>query len=149
MEMMKLYKEHNVSPLGGCLPMLLQMPVFLALYATLSGTVEPRQASFLWASDLSLPDTVFTIPGLNLPIRPLMLMMTATMVLQQKLTPTAADPAQQKMMMFMPLLMLVMLYSLPSGLTLYWTVSQFISVAQLIVNKELEKREELREAACS
>ena len=146
MEMMKLYKEHNVSPLGGCLPMLLQMPVFLALYATLSGSVEPRQASFLWASDLSLPDTIFTIPGLHLPIRPLMLMMTATMVLQQKLTPTAADPAQQKVMMFMPLLMLVMLYSLPSGLTLYWTVSQFISVAQLIVNKELERREERREA---
>ncbi|NOY74503.1 MAG: membrane protein insertase YidC [Kiritimatiellaeota bacterium] len=149
MEMMKLQKEHNVSPLGGCLPMLLQMPVFLALYATLSGTVEPRQASFLWAGDLSLPDTIFTIPGLGLPIRPLMLMMTATMVLQQKLTPTAADPAQQKVMMFMPLLMLVMLYSLPSGLTLYWTVSQFISVAQLVVNKELERREELREAAAS
>lgn len=149
MEMMKLYKEYKVNPLGGCLPMLLQMPVFLALYATFSGTVEPRQVSFLWVHDLSLPDTVFTIPGLNLPIRPLMLMMTATMVLQQKLTPTAADPAQRKVMMFMPLIMLVMLYSLPAGLTLYWTVSQFISVAQLVVNKELERREELREAATS
>ena len=146
-EMMKLYKEYKVNPLGGCLPMLLQMPVFLALYATLSGTVEPRQAAFLWVGDLSLPDTIFTIPGINLPIRPLMLMMTATMVLQQKLTPTAADPAQQKVMMFMPLIMLVMLYSLPAGLTLYWTVSQFISVAQLVVNKELERREELRDAA--
>jgi YidC/Oxa1 family membrane protein insertase len=145
-EMMKLYKEYKVNPLGGCLPMLLQMPVFLALYATLSGTVEPRQAAFLWVGDLSLPDTIFTIPGVNLPIRPLMLMMTATMILQQKLTPTAADPAQQKVMMFMPLIMLVMLYSLPAGLTLYWTVSQFISVAQLVVNKELERREELREA---
>ena len=143
-EMMKLYKEHKVNPLGGCLPILLQMPVFFALYATLSGSIEPRHTAFLWMHDLSMPDTVAHLFGL--PINPLMLMMTATMVLQQKLTPSAADPAQQKMMMFMPLIMLVMLYNLPSGLTLYWTVSQFISIAQLLVNKEIEKRAELREA---
>ncbi len=151
MEIMKLYKEYKVNPLGGCLPILLQMPVFFALYATLSGTVEPRQTSFLWMSDLSMPDTIFTIPipGFPLPIRPLMLMMTATMVLQQKLTPSAADPAQQKMMMMMPIVMLVMLYGLPSGLTLYWTVSQFISIAQLLVNQRLEKRAALREQAAA
>ncbi len=143
-EMMKLYKEHKVNPLGGCLPILLQMPVFFALYATLSSSIAPRHTSFLWMTDLSMPDTVAHI--FSLPINPLMLMMTGTMVLQQKLTPSAADPAQQKMMMFMPLIMLVMLYSLPSGLTLYWTVSQFISIAQLIVNKQLEKRAELKEA---
>ena len=144
-EMMKLYKEHKVNPLGGCLPILLQMPIFFALYATLSGSIEPRHTAFLWMHDLSMPDTVAHIFGL--PINPLMLMMTITMILQQKLTPSAADPAQQKMMMFMPLIMLVMLYSLPSGLTLYWTVSQFISVAQLIVNKQIEKRAELKEAS--
>jgi YidC/Oxa1 family membrane protein insertase len=143
-EMMKLYKEHKVNPLGGCLPILLQMPVFFALYATLSGSIEPRHTAFLWMHDLSMPDTVAHIFGL--PINPLMLMMTITMILQQKLTPSAADPAQQKMMMFMPLIMLVMLYSLPSGLTLYWTVSQFISIAQLLVNKQIEKRAELKEA---
>ena len=143
MELMKLYKEHGVNPLGGCLPILLQMPVFFALYATLSGSIEPRHSAFLWMHDLSMPDTVAVLFGL--PINPLMLMMTGTMVLQQKLTPSAADPAQQKMMMFMPLVMLVMLYSLPSGLTLYWTVSQFISIAQLVVNKKLEARAELKE----
>ena len=147
MEMMKLYKEHKVNPLGGCLPILMQMPVFFALYATFSGSIAPRHTSFLWMHDLSMPDTVWTIPWANLPVNPLMLMMTGTMVLQQKLTPSAADPAQQRMMMFMPLIMLVMLYSLPSGLTLYWTVSQFISIAQLVVNKQIEKRAELREAA--
>jgi len=144
-EMMKLYKEHKVNPLGGCLPILLQMPVFFALYATLSGSIEPRHTAFLWMHDLSMPDTVAHIFGL--PINPLMLMMTITMILQQKLTPSAADPAQQKMMMFMPLIMLVMLYNLPSGLTLYWTVSQFISIAQLLVNKQIEKRAELKEAS--
>ena len=140
-EMMKLYKEHKVNPLGGCFPILLQMPIFFALYAALSGAVEPRHTAFLWINDLTLPDTVATI--FSVPINPLMLMMTGTMVLQQKLTPSAADPAQQKMMMFMPLIMLVMLYSLPSGLTLYWTVSQFISIMQLIVNKKLEQRAEM------
>ncbi|MBN1865396.1 MAG: membrane protein insertase YidC [Victivallales bacterium] len=138
-EMMKLYKEHNVNPLGGCLPVLLQMPIFFALYAALNGAVEPRHTAFLWINDLTMPDTVGAIFGI--PINPLMLTMTATMVLQQKLTPSAADPAQQRMMMFMPLVMLVMLYSLPSGLTLYWTVSQIISIGQIVVNKRLEKLE--------
>ena len=138
--MMKLYKEHKVNPLGGCLPILLQMPIFFALYAALSGAVEPRHTAFLWINDLTLPDTIGHI--FSIPINPLMITMSATMFLQQKLTPSAADPAQQKMMMFMPLIMLVMLYSLPSGLTLYWTVSQLISIGQLIVNKELEKRSE-------
>lgn len=144
-EMMKLYKEHKVNPLGGCLPILLQMPIFFALYAALSGAVEPRHTAFLWINDLTLPDTIATLNlgFANIPINPLMITMTATMVLQQKLTPSAADPAQQKMMMFMPLIMLFMLYSLPSGLTLYWTVSQIISIMQLIVNQKLEKRAEL------
>lgn len=144
MEMMKLYKEHKVNPLGGCLPILLQMPVFFALYAALSGAIEPRHTAFLWINDLTLPDTVGHLFGI--PINPLMITMSSTMLLQQKLTPSAADPAQQRMMMFMPLLMLVMLYSLPSGLTLYWTVSQLISIGQLIVNKKLEQRAEAAEA---
>lgn len=146
MEMMKLYKEHKVNPLGGCLPILMQMPVFFALYATFSGSIAPRHTSFLWMHDLSMPDTVAHIPWTSVPINPLMLMMTGTMVLQQKLTPSAADPAQKKMMMFMPLVMLIMLYNLPSGLTLYWTVSQFISISQLVVNKQIEKRAEMKEA---
>jgi YidC/Oxa1 family membrane protein insertase len=142
-KIMQLYKEHKVNPMGGCLPILLQIPVFTALYFALNGAIELRQASFLWAVDLSRPDTIATIPGIELAINPLVLLMTITMVLQQYLTPSAADPIQQKMMMIMPLVMLVMLYSLPSGLTLYWTVSQIISIIQLLVNKRIDKNEPL------
>ena len=142
-KIMQLYKDHKVNPMGGCLPILLQIPVFTALYFALNGAIELRQASFLWAVDLSRPDTIGVIPGIELAINPLVLLMTITMVIQQYLTPSAADPVQQKMMMILPLVMLVMLYSLPSGLTLYWTVSQIISISQLLVNKKLDKNEPL------
>jgi len=134
MKIMELYKEHGVNPLGGCLPILLQIPVFFALYNSLNGAIELRQASFLWAHDLSRPDSLF-IPGIPLPINPLALAMAATMFIQQKLTPSSGDPTQQKIMAFMPLIMLFLLYSLPSGLTLYWTVSQIISIIQLVLSK--------------
>ncbi len=142
-KIMQLYKEHKVNPMGGCLPILLQIPVFTALYFALNGAIELRQASFLWAADLSRPDTIAIIPGIELGINPLVLLMTITMVIQQYLTPSAADPVQQKMMMILPLVMLVMLYSLPSGLTLYWTVSQIISIVQLLANKRIDKNEPL------
>jgi YidC/Oxa1 family membrane protein insertase len=142
-KIMQLYKDHKVNPMGGCLPILLQIPVFTALYFALNGAIELRQASFLWAVDLSRPDTIAVIPGIELGINPLVLLMTITMVIQQYLTPSAADPVQQKMMMILPLVMLVMLYSLPSGLTLYWTVSQIISIVQLLVNKRIDKNEPL------
>jgi YidC/Oxa1 family membrane protein insertase len=134
-ETMKLYREHGVNPFGGCLPILLQMPVFFALYGTLTGAIELRHASFLWIRDLTLPDTVGHLPlgFADIPINPLMLAWGGSMFLQQKLTPSAADPAQQKMMMFMPLVMTVMFYNaFPGGLTLYWTVSQVIGIAQLL-----------------
>ncbi len=140
-KIMQLYKEHKVNPLGGCLPIFLQLPIFIALYSALNGAIELRQSSFLWAADLSRPDTIAMIPGLDLAINPLVLLMTGTMVIQQYLTPTAMDPVQQKMMMILPLVMLVMLYSLPSGLTLYWSVSQIISIIQLLVNKKIDKNE--------
>lgn len=98
-----------------------------------------RHASFLWAHDLTRPDTIGHIFGVA--INPLAIMMALTMLLQQKMTPTATDPAQAKMMMLMPLVMLIFLYNLPSGLTLYWTVSQVISIIQLLVNKYSEKKE--------
>ena len=142
---MQLYKEHKVNPLGGCLPIVLQIPVFFALYNTLDGAVELRHSSFLWAHDLAAPDTIFTISLgtlAQLPVNPLMLLMTITMFIQQKLTPTTADPAQQKIFMLMPFIMLVMLYSLPSGLTLYWTVSQMLSILQLLINKYRDKLSE-------
>lgn len=135
-KVMELYREKHVSPLGGCLPILLQIPVFFALYATLDGAVELRQVSFLWASDLSRPDTIANIFGLA--INPLVIAMTLLMAVQQKLTPMSGDPMQKKMMMFMPLIMLFFLYSLPSGLTLYWTVSQIFSILQLLITQKLD-----------
>jgi YidC/Oxa1 family membrane protein insertase len=136
-KMMELYKIHKVNPLGGCLPILLQIPVFIALYSTIDSSVELRHSSFWWAHDLAQPDTVATVLGIA--INPLVLAMTLLMLVQQRLTPAAADPMQQKMMMIMPLVMLFFLYNLPSGLTLYWTVSQIISIIQLLINQKLNK----------
>ena len=127
-EMMKLYKEHKINPFGGCLPMLVQIPVFFGLFAMLRSAIELRGAPFFWIRDLSQPDTIFHIAGL--PVNPLPLVMTAAMVWQQKLTPTTGDAQQAKMMMFMPLIMLVFFYNASSGLALYWTVQQFLSIAQ-------------------
>ncbi|MBI5684839.1 MAG: membrane protein insertase YidC [Verrucomicrobia bacterium] len=128
-EMMKLYKEHKVNPMGGCLPLLAQIPVFIALYNMLRTVIELRGAKFLWINDLSLPDTIFTVAGL--PINPLPVVMCATTLWQQKLTPTAnVDPTQQKMMMLMPLMFVFMFYSMSSGLVLYWTVQNLLSILQ-------------------
>jgi YidC/Oxa1 family membrane protein insertase len=127
-EMMKLYKEHKVNPFSGCLPMLVQIPVFFALFAMLRSAIELRGAHFLWIKDLSQPDTILTLGGL--PLNPLPLVMVGSMIWQQKLTPTTADPQQAKMMMFMPLMMLLFFYNASSGLALYWTVQQFLSIGQ-------------------
>ena len=127
-EMMKLYKEHKINPLSGCLPMLVQIPVFFALFAMLRSAIELRGAKFLWIGDLSRPDTVAHLAGFA--VNPLPLLMVGTMAWQQKITPTAGDPQQAKMMMFMPLMMLFFFYSASSGLVLYWTVQQLLSIAQ-------------------
>jgi YidC/Oxa1 family membrane protein insertase len=147
-KVMELYRTEKVNPLGGCLPILLQIPVFIALYSTLNGAVELRQVPFWWIQDLAKPDTVATIFGLA--INPLILAMTGLMVLQQRLTPAAMDPTQQKMMMFMPVMMLFMLYSLPAGLTLYWTVSQGLAILQLVLQKRMdsgEKNQQVKKTA--
>ena len=127
-ELMKLYKEHKINPFSGCLPMLVQIPVFFALFAMLRSAIELRGAPFLWISDLSRPDTILTVAGL--PLNPLPLAMTAASIWQMKLTPQTGDSQQQKMMMFMPLIFLFMFYGTASGLVLYWTVQQLLSVAQ-------------------
>jgi YidC/Oxa1 family membrane protein insertase len=138
-KMMELYRTEKVNPLGGCLPILLQIPVFIALYSTLNGAIELRHVPFWWIQDLAQPDTVATLFGLA--INPLVIVMTALMVLQQRLTPAAMDPMQQKMMMFMPIMMLFILYSLPAGLTLYWTVSQIFAILQLLLQKRMSSEE--------
>ncbi len=144
--MMALYKEHKINPLGGCLPMLVQIPVFFALFVVLRIAIELRFAEFLWISDLSAPERLiefgFTIPLLGwdaLNILPLL--MTVTMVIQQKLTPTAGDPAQQKIMLvMMPAMMLFFLYNFASGLALYWTTQNVLMIVQQLIYLQRKKR---------
>jgi YidC/Oxa1 family membrane protein insertase len=125
--MMALYKQHKINPAGGCLPLLLQMPLFIALYSVLFNAIELRQAPFvLWIDDLSAPDEVLRLGPL--PIRMLPILMTATGLLQQKMTPT--DPRQAASMYLMNVLMLVFFYNLPSGLVLYWTVMNLLTALQ-------------------
>lgn len=120
-EMMKLYQKEGANPLGGCLPMLLPMPVFLALYWVLWESVELRQAPFmLWIQDLSAMDPYFILP----------LLMGATMYAQQLMSPQMGDPMQQRMMRLMPIMFTVLFLFFPAGLVLYWLVNSVLSVAQ-------------------
>ena len=140
-EMMKLYRAEGVNPLGGCFPMLLQLPVFIGLFYALRSSIQLRQAPFVgWINDLSAPETLFTIPGIEIPIRVLPLVMGVSMVLQQKITPTASvDPTQARMMMtIMPVMMTVLFYQFPSGLVLYWFVSNILAIGhQLLIGRRL------------
>lgn len=132
-EVMNLYKTYKVNPLGGCLPMILQIPVFFALYKVLLLCIELRHAPFmLWINDLSAPDRLwigFSIPYLEgIPV--LTLLMGASMFLQQKLTPTTADPTQAKIMMMLPIVFTIMFVNFASGLVLYWFVNNLLSILQ-------------------
>jgi YidC/Oxa1 family membrane protein insertase len=125
--MMALYREHKINPAGGCLPMVVQMPLFFALYSVLFNAIELRQAPFVaWVNDLSAPDALFHVAGF--PIRILPLVMALSGLLQQRMTPT--DPRQSSSMYFMNVLMLVFFYNLPSGLVLYWTVMNLLTALQ-------------------
>jgi YidC/Oxa1 family membrane protein insertase len=131
-EMMKLYKDEKINPLGGCFPLLLQMPVLIGLFYALRTSIGLRHAPWiLWINDLSQPATAFTIPGLDFPVRILPLIMGASMFVQQKMMPqTGMDPVQAKMMLIMmPGMMLLISYTFPSGLVLYWTVSNLLGIA--------------------
>jgi YidC/Oxa1 family membrane protein insertase len=143
---MAMYKETGVNPLGGCLPMLLQFPVFIGLFFALQSSFDLRQAEFiLWIDDLSAPDQLFMIPGLDFPFRLLPIIMGGSMILQQKLTPTTVDPSQQMMMLvMMPVMMTVLFYQFPSGLVLYWMVSNFLGIAH---QKFIGRRMKAAEAA--
>ena len=130
-EVMKLYRENKANPLGGCLPMLLQIPVFFALYNALLGSIDLRQTPFLWMHDLSAPETgLFVIPGIGIDFRILVLLMGASMFLQQKMTPAAGDPTQQKMMLFMPIFFTFLFWSFPAGLVVYWFTNNVLSIIQ-------------------
>ncbi len=139
-EMMKMYQQYGINPASGCLPMLLQIPIFFAFYRVLQYSAELRGQGFLgWIHDLSLPDTVATLPimGWNLPINILPIIMAATMILQMKLTPKAGDPTQQKIMAFMPWVFFFFCYNFASALALYWTVQNIISIGQSYIIRRL------------
>jgi len=130
-KVMEFMKENKVSPLGGCLPVMLQIPVLFGFYRMLQSAIELRGAHFLWACDLSQSDTIFYIAGF--PVNPFPLLMGATMLWQARMTPPSPgmDPAQQQIMRYMPLMMMVFLYNFAAGLTLYWTVQNLLSIAQM------------------
>jgi len=132
-EMGKVWKKAGVNPLSGCWPMFIQIPIFIGFYNMLGKAVELRHHGFWWVKDLSQPDTVAHLAGI--PINPLPLLMAVTMLLQMKLSPQGGDPAQRKMMMFMPLIFIVMCYNFASALALYWTIQNLISIVQLQINK--------------
>ena len=119
--MMDLYKTEKVNPLGGCLPVVVQIPVFIALYWALLGSVEMRQAPFMgWIQDLSAPDPFYILP----------IIMGLTMILQTRLNPTPPDPIQAKVMMIMPVAFSVFFFFFPAGLVLYWVVNNVLSISQ-------------------
>ncbi|GBE46213.1 membrane protein insertase YidC [bacterium BMS3Bbin11] len=127
--MMKLYKEEKINPLGGCLPVLIQIPVFIALYWALLESVELRQAPWIfWIRDLSAPDPYFVLP----------ILMGASMLGQQMLSAVAMDPLQKKIMMAMPIVFTFFFLFFPSGLVLYWTVNNLLTIAQqYTINKKM------------
>jgi YidC/Oxa1 family membrane protein insertase len=130
-EIWRVYKENKVNPFSSCLPMLVQIPVFIALYTVLDSAVELRFAPFLWVTDLSEPENLFA-GILPLPLNILPIAMAAVTIVQSKLTPAMGDPMQQKMMTWMmPLMMLFFFYSMPAALSLYWTISTILAIVQL------------------
>ena len=130
-EMMEFYKKEKINPMGGCLPILVQIPVFIALYWVLLESVELRQAPFMfWIDDLSTRDPYYVLP----------LLMGATMLIQTKLNPTPPDPIQAKVMMLLPIIFTVFFAFFPSGLVLYWLVNNILSIAQqYVINKRIEQ----------
>ena len=134
-ETIKLFREHKINPVGGCLPLLFQIPIFIGLFNLLRSASELRFADFLWIHDLSAADTVARIAGF--PINPMPLLMGATMFIQMRMTPTpTTDNASAKMMKFMPIFVTVMCYGFSSGLAVYWTASNCFSIfQQWVTNK--------------
>uniref|UniRef100_A0A7C4AKC7 Membrane protein insertase YidC n=1 Tax=Thermodesulfovibrio aggregans TaxID=86166 RepID=A0A7C4AKC7_9BACT len=130
-EMMELYKKYKINPMSGCLPILLQIPVFFALYKILTIAIELRQAPFiLWINDLSAKDSYYVLP----------ILMGVTMLIQQKMTPSTADPTQQKIMLIMPVVFTFLFLSFPSGLVLYWLVNNIFGIVQqFYLNQKIKK----------
>ncbi len=140
-EMMKLWKAHKINPAAGCIPLLIQFPIFIGFYFMLRSASELRFAHFLWINDLSLPDTVARVAGF--PFNPLPLVMAVSMFYQMRLMPApTVDSTQQKIFQFMPFIFLLFCYNFSSGLVLYWTISNFFSIfQQLMTNRKKDPGE--------
>ena len=132
-EVMKLYKEYGVNPFSGCVPLLIQIPIFFGFYAMLGSAIELRNSSFLWVQDLSQPDTVFKLWGF--PVNVLPIVMAGTMIWQLVITPKSGDAMQQRIFYFMPVIFLVFCYNYASGLALYWTTQNLFSILQLYLTR--------------
>jgi YidC/Oxa1 family membrane protein insertase len=132
-EMMKLYKEYNINPLMGCLPMLIQIPIFFGFYQMLGSAVELRDSSFLWIRDLSQPDTIAHVFGF--PINILPLIMAATQLWQLRITPKTGDPSQQRILLIMPIVFLFICYNFAAALSLYYTVQNLILIGQTYLTR--------------
>ncbi|EMO14023.1 60Kd inner membrane protein [Leptospira santarosai str. CBC523] len=150
---MELYKKNNVNPVGGCLPMVIQIPIFIALYSAFSDTIDLWNSPFLWVKDLSEPDVIWTSPaipyftqtgiGLNL----LALLMVGTQIFQTRMTSVSMDPNQKMLMYVMPVMMLYIFWNMPSGVTLYWTFQNILSIGQQWITNHLKKTEEKKKTA--
>lgn len=142
-EMMELYRRHKVNPLSGCLPMVAQLPIFLGLYNVLMQAIELRHAPFFgWIQDLSQPDRLGTlaIPFVSPPGIPVLtILMGASMLVQQRMTPSTADPAQARMMMLMPVVFTVMFVNFPAGLVIYWFANNVLSIGQQVLTERKNK----------
>ncbi len=134
-ELMKLYKQYGINPVGGCLPMMIQIPIFFGLFKMLGQAVELRNAKFLWVKDLSQPDTIAHLPLLGWPINIIPLCMAATQVWLMAMTPKTGDPTQRRIMMFMPLIFLFICYNFAAALALYYTAQNLFSILQFYQNK--------------
>src|SRR5262245_28215952 len=134
-EVMKLYKQYGINPVGGCLPMAIQIPIFFGLYQMLAQAVELRNARFLWVHDLSQPDTVAHLPVLGFPINIIPLLMAATQIWLMAMTPKTGDPTQRRIMMFTPLIFLFFCYNFAAALALYYTAQNLFSILQFWQNK--------------
>lgn len=139
-EMMKLYQQYGISPMGGCLPMLLQMPIFFSFFYVLQTAAEFRGEGFIgWVTDLSQMDTVFSFPfmGYEVPVNILPILMATSTIIQMHMTPATGDATQVKIMRWMPLMFFLFCYTYPSALGLYWTTSNLISILQTIIIRRM------------
>ena len=134
-EVMKLYKQYGINPVGGCLPMLIQIPIFFGLFKMLGQAVELRNAKFLWVKDLSQPDTVAHLPLLGWPINIIPLCMAATQIWLMAMTPKTGDATQRRVMMFTPLIFLFICYNFAAALALYYTAQNLFSILQFYQNR--------------